>query len=185
MNSGRVRTVEHIGGAMTDRKATLNCAIWVSVAFIVAACQSDVPSRQSLSTDLLPGVERKGNCDGALHAAQCWLALDNKSECYVWQEEPVAAGLAVTWSGDCSHGRAEGKGTLKIVWRNHWHGGAESVQDGEMAGGKKTGFWELHHPYVTERGEYERGRRVGAWEISAPNGWTVTERYMTWGPSLE
>ena len=46
--------------------------------------------------------------------ANCWMELANRPECYVnggfFSNEPV------TWTGECSGGLAQGKGTLTWVW---------------------------------------------------------------------
>ena len=168
----------------------------VLLALFVAACSQEPPSRPGESIVLQPlvepgnflrrpGVESEAPCAGSLQVSECWLKLDNKTECSVWQEEPLAIGATITWSGECEDGRATGEGTLTIAWPNHWHRGSESVHEGEMSDGRRTGHWVLRHPFLTEQGEYREGRRIGTWEISGPNGWSITERYMTRGPMFE
>ena len=116
---------------------------------------------------------------------KCWMRLADRNGCRVWQEEPLAGRASVTWSGECRNGQAHGNGTLTIAWHNLWHRGAESVQEGEMADGKKTGNWVLRHAFLIERGEYKAGKRTGTWELHGANGWSMTERYMTWEPTFE
>ena len=116
---------------------------------------------------------------------KCWMRLADGNGCHVWQERPLAGGASVTWSGECRNGRAHGEGTLRIAWRNHWHRGADNVQEGELDEGKKTGNWVLRHAFLTERGEYRAGRRIGTWELSGANGWSMTERHMARGPVFE
>lgn len=166
------------------------------LALFVAACSQELPSRSRESIDLQPYVERgralrwpavdsEVPCDGTLQVAECWLTLDNREGCTVWQEEPLAGGAKVTWSGECKKGRANGEGTLTIAWPNHWHRGSESTQEGEIRDGRRTGHWVLRHSFLTEQGEYRKGQRIGNWEISGPSGWSITERYITRGPIFE
>lgn len=197
---GRIRFVnsfvERIGTGEFRAGPRFQSGIPVILALLVAACSQEMPSQPGQSIVLQPyverarffrqpGVESEKPCDGALQVAECWLKLDNKTECSVWQEEPLAVGATITWSGECEDGRANGEGALTIAWPNHWHRGSESVQEGEIRDGRRTGHWVLRHPFLTEQGEYREGRRTGTWEISGPNGWSITERYMTRGPIFE
>ena len=174
----------------------IQSGIPILLALFVAACSQEPPSRPGESIVLQPHaepgrflrqprVESEAPCDGALQVAECWLTLDNKEGCTVWQEEPLAIGATINWSGECEDGRANGEGTLTIAWPNHWHRASESMHEGEIRNGRRTGHWVLRHPFLTEQGEYREGRRTGTWEISGPNGWSITERYMTRGPMFE
>lgn len=181
-------TVERRGAGRGGAGACLRCGISVVLALFAAACSHQPPDQpeQFIVLDpfveqenyfAAPGVSSDEYCGGMLQVAQCWLRLDSKEKCYVWQEEPLAGGATVTWSGGCEDERANGKGTLAIAWHNHWRHEAEIVQEGELADGRKTGHWIVRHQYMTERGDYENGRKTGTWELSGPNGWTFTERH--------
>lgn len=197
---GRIRFVtlfvERIGTGEYRARPRFRSGFPVILALFVAACSQELPSRPAESIDLQqyvepgwflrrPGVDSDVPCDGTLQVAECWLMLDNREGCTVWQEEPLAGGATITWSGECKNGRANGEGTLSITWPNNWHPGSESTHEGEIRDGRRTGHWVLRHSFLTEQGEYREGRRIGPWEISGPGGWSITERYMTRGPIFE
>ena len=182
--------VERIGTGEFRADPRIRSGLPVILALFVAACSQELPSRPGESIDLQPhvepgrslrwlGVDSEVPCDGALQVAECWLTLDNREGCTVWQEEPLAGGATVTWSGECKNGRANGEGTLTIAWPNLWHRGSDSAHEGEIRDGRRIGRWVLRHSFLTEQGEYREGRRIGPWEISGPGGWIITERYMT------
>ncbi|MDE0489485.1 MAG: hypothetical protein F4013_07385 [Gammaproteobacteria bacterium] len=188
--------VERIGTGEYRARPRFRSGFPVILALFVAACSQELPSRPAESIDLQqyvepgwflrrPGVDSDVPCDGTLQVAECWLMLDNREGCTVWQEEPLAGGATITWSGECKNGRANGEGTLSITWPNNWHPGSESTHEGEIRDGRRTGHWVLRHSFLTEQGEYREGRRIGPWEISGPGGWSITERYMTRGPIFE
>ncbi|MXW19324.1 MAG: hypothetical protein F4Z95_00795 [Gammaproteobacteria bacterium] len=188
--------VERIGTGEYRARPRFRSGFPVILALFVAACSQELPSRPAESIDLQqyvepgwflrrPGVDSDVPCDGTLQVAECWLTLDNREGCTVWQEEPLAGGATITWSGECKNGRANGEGTLSITWPNNWHPGSESTHEGEIRDGRRTGHWVLRHSFLTEQGEYREGRRIGPWEISGPGGWSITERYMTRGPIFE
>lgn len=188
--------LERIGTGKYHANPRFRSGFPLILALFVAACSQELPSRPAESIDLQqyvepgwflrpPGVESEVSCDGALQVAKCWLTLDNRQGCTVWQEEPLAGGATVSWSGKCEDGRANGEGILTIAWPNLWHRGSDSVHEGEIKDGKRTGHWVLRHSFLTEQGEYRQGQRIGPWEISSPSGWSTTERYMIRGPIFE
>ena len=168
---------------MTEKNAPWKGVISATLVLIVSACSSG-PPQWGQSTALPPVFQEEDICSG-LQSAACWMELENEPGCYVWHEEPLVAGPSMTWSGGCSGGLAQGKGTITIAWSHPWSREAKSVHEGELENGKRTGCWELRDPHFTERGEYRRGTRIGTWEMSAPNGWSGTTRYPTWGGLLE
>ena len=58
--------------------------------------------------------------------AACWMKLQNKSDCWVWNWYP-GTNETVTWSGLCKAGQVDGKG--KLVWN---HDGGEQVNIGPL-----------------------------------------------------
>ena len=100
---------------------------------------------------------------------QCWLEITNRRGCYMFRgffdeyhggsgwgdyDTPfdVSRPEKVLWSGECSNGVANGKGTL---------GALEGVP---FLDGKKHGEWRWKNPYGRyNRGQYEKGFRHGEW----------------------
>ena len=162
---------------MKEKNAPWKCAISAMLVLIVSAC-SNAPAQWRQSTAVPPVFQEEDLCSG-LQSAACWMELENEPGCYVWHEEALLADASVTWSGGCSRGLAEGKGTITIVWNHPWSREAKGVHEGELENGKRTGYWELRDPDFTERGEYWRGTRIGTWEMSTPHGWSGTTRYPT------
>ena len=68
----------------------------------------------SLLLAVLPGNARE-TCEGRLGGSRCWMELENRPKCYVW-EPSFVAGVTAEWDGECSHGTAHGEGTLKTTW---------------------------------------------------------------------
>lgn len=160
------------------------CAVAPLFVLFVAAC-TDGPTQVNLLPAFQPATGPEPTCAGMLMVEKCWMRLADKNRCHVWQERPLAGHASVTWSGECRNGRAHGEGTLTIAWRNRWTRVADSVQEGELNDGKKTGKWVLRHAFLTERGEYKEGKRTGTWELSGANGWSMTERYMPREPLFD
>ena len=177
------RLVDCRGSRMIEKNLPWKWATSALFVLIASAC-SNVPQQLGQSTAIPPVVQAEELCSG-LQSGACWMELENEPGCYVWQQEALVDSLSITWSGGCSKGLAQGKGTITIAWSHPWSREARSLHEGEMENGKRTGYWELRDPNFTERGEYWRGTRTGTWEISAPNGWHATIRYPTWGPVLK
>ena len=54
-------------------------------------------------------------CAGQPKGAECWLELGNQAECYVWTPQFDPYKVAA-WTGECSGGVAQGRGTLEWTW---------------------------------------------------------------------
>ncbi len=63
----------------------------------------------------IKAVADRTPCAGQPKGTECWLELASQPGCSVWipQFEPYKAA---TWTGECSGGVAQGRGTLKWVW---------------------------------------------------------------------
>ena len=72
-------------------------------------------------------------CIGKPAGSSCWMALTNHPECYVWNPH-LLKDETVTWSGECSEGFAQGKGT--ITW---------AVTDGDSLKILETGTGHLQN----------------------------------------
>ena len=127
-------------------------------------------------TQHLSQEDRKPKCPGQ-EGASCWQELTDKPSCYVWNVNPKR-NETVTWSGSCSGGLAEGKGTLT------WNSGQEDsgtlvsgkphgrwvkrdsdgdVSEGHYVDGKRHGPWVLRFGGDVEEGTYENGKKHGRW----------------------
>ena len=80
----------------------------------------------------IKAVADRTPCAGQPKGAECWLELANQPGCSVWnpQFEPYKAA---TWTGECSGGVAQGRGTLKWVWDvgDKLHKETKSVEEAE------------------------------------------------------
>ena len=144
--------------------------------------------------DLLDDVEaalpERNRCTGQPKGSECWMALTNQPECYVWDPH-FQPDATVTWTGECGEGLAQGTGTLNWVWdagletleatgrlqagqrRGQWvlHFGNGTVQEGAMVDGKKHGRWVIRSSNGTvEAGPMAEGKRNGLWVARFENG---------------
>ena len=117
-------------------------------------------------------------------APACWMEVSNQPKCYIWKSRDLSSltkldltKLTLSWSGSCNHGKASGKGTLKLSYE--WSGSRyTSPEKGEFRNGKKHGHWveEGNHegPYVdgkkhgnwvedNHKGPYVHGKKHGHW----------------------
>ena len=106
-------------------------------------------------------------CAGKSEGAACWMEVTGQPGCYVWDGH-LDTGESVTWSGECSGGRAQGEGTLKWVWDD---GEKTSESTGSLKDGKEHGQWvkSWWHGGGAE-GPYVEGKRHGHWVESLADG---------------
>ena len=108
----------------------------------------------------------------------CWKALDNHSDCHVWNPSVVSENESVTWSAECSGDLAHGTGTLTWNWSWDWFRDGQSFAHeatGQLLNGKKHGQWIERYPdEVAGEGSYVEGKRQGPWVFRAKDG-TLTE----------
>ena len=108
-----------------------------------------------------------------------WTA-DAKTGCRVWNEDP-GPGDAVSWTGGCQNGVAQGSGTVQ--WFTN--GKKADLYEGELRNGKMNGrgayTWPSGNRYVGEWRDsdpndkgaltWPNGRRFeGEWRNAKPNG---------------
>lgn len=100
--------------------------------------------------------------------AECWLEIAGRSGCHVWN---LYGNVAIEdWSGRCSGGVAEGRGTMSMSdsGRPYWEG------TGTLADGKMRGHWtERFADGTVGEGSYIDSKADGHW-IWRRNG-VVTE----------
>ena len=104
--------------------------------------------------------EEAPTCAGQFKGAECWMAVTGHPECSVWNRS-LEPGATVTWTGECSQGRAQGEGTLKWVWEG---GERTSESTGSLQDGKRHDRWLVQEADgdVWE-GPYVEGERHGDW----------------------
>ena len=109
-------------------------------------------------------IKADGTCEGKPSGVGCWMALINHSQCYVWNDN-LREGEIMAWSGECSDGFAQGRGTLKTVAIFH---GTLYTDKGEEMGylrdGKRHGHWiEMPLDEIVRQGLYVDGKKHGEW----------------------
>ena len=124
-------------------------------------------------------IRTEGTCEGKPLESPCWMALINHPKCYVWNDN-LRAGEIMTWSGKCSDGFAQGKGTL-IATALLYYGYGDSYRNkgegtGHFQNGKRQGHW-VERPFdeVVKEGTYVNGKRHGQWVYRYPNFFRVQE----------
>ena len=109
-------------------------------------------------------------CAGQLAGTECWMALANHPECYVWNPN-LQPDETVTWTAECSGGLTQGTGTLTWVLSS-----GKRVDKGLLQDGKQHGHWVESSPNGTVReGSYVDGKRYGRWVWRYANGTVRTE----------
>ena len=107
-------------------------------------------------------------CEGQAEGAACWMELESRPTfCFVWNSY-LEPDETATWTGECSGGLAQGKGTLTWV-RDR---GQETIElTGFLQAGKRHGRWVLHlaDGRVLE-GPYVDDKAHGDWVERSANG---------------
>ncbi len=94
-----------------------------------------------------------------------WIT-DPKTGCRIWDDLP-AADEVVTWSGDCTHGYAEGRGTAQWVIK----GKPVDRYEGDMRAGKMVGTGTLTFPNgMRYEGAFKDGNFHGRGRLTYANG---------------
>ena len=120
-----------------------------------------------------PVFRRGETCAGQVAGTACWKEISGRPGCYVW-DPGLVLGQAVTWTGECSSGLAQGTGSLTWVFPD----GEEMVDTGRLQDGKMNGHWVFREPDGTiGQGPMVAGEQNGDWSIRRPNGDTSILRY--------
>lgn len=115
--------------------------------------------------------------------AGAWVA-DAKSGCQVWDPNPQLEE-SVAWSGSCTNGRAEGRGTAQWQKGNvrietdegEWRDGRQSDKgtqtwptgryEGELADGEPNGYGVLTVQKLRYEGDFHNGKPNGVGTLTA------------------
>ena len=93
----------------------------------------------------------------------CWMKVQNKGDCYVWNPYP-ATDEKVTWSGQCKAGQVDGKGEL--VWISD---AGTQVNIASYVNGQEHGKWEIRHADGSiDDAVYDKGNEVSSAPRSNP-----------------
>ena len=104
-------------------------------------------------------------CIGKPAGSSCWMALTNHPECYVWNPH-FQKDETVTWSGECSEGFAQGKGTLTWAVTDGDSLKITSTSTGHLQNGNFHGQWILRDEYGrVEEVSYMHGKMHGHWVL--------------------
>lgn len=137
------------------------------------------------SRDLPAAVPPLATCTGKGRGARCWMEVEGRPECYLWNPNLQREEI-VTWNGGCVDGLASGFGSRE--WRYSDDEGEETVSQGagELVGGREHGQWT--HRSATgglEEGPYVDGKRHGRWSLHGVASDDETNRYVFEGEYVE
>ena len=141
--------------------------------YLLAVGRTDPQFRKALeimdeAEQLQIWVETRQTCTGQSKGAECWMAISGRPECYLWNPD-LKPGETGTWTGECSRGQAQGKGTLKLVWKGSYK--IASTTSGSLQGGKQHGHWvEYLDDGSFQDGNYVEARRHGSWHFLSATG---------------
>ncbi len=108
-------------------------------------------------------VDRREVCPRGSSAYPCWMELANPPGCYMWVQRHT--NPTVTWSGECSNGYAQGRGSARYTYRP----GAQPYRpdhtaQGLLIDGKRYGRWVTRFDSgLSMEGPYFDGREHGYW----------------------
>ena len=109
-------------------------------------------------------------CSGTGKEDGCWLQIAERDSCYLWKHYPLPEE-SVTWSGDCSGGKASGMGTEVRTYRNWEDKWTTSSGEGPYVDGKPHGHWVVRYAGGTVgEGPYVDGERHGHWVLRWDGG---------------
>ena len=119
----------------------------------------------SLLAEVSAAAAPEPGCAGQGKGAHCWRKVAGDAACHVW-DTYYDAGRTVTWSGGCSRGLAEGRGTL--AWASDR---ASTELKGAYVRGKRQGHWVLRRSSGSvSEGTYVDGLRHGHWVLRFADG---------------
>ena len=125
---------------------------------------ADVATRDAATERSTARFEPEETCAGKEVGASCWMEAANQPECYLWNPN-LEKEETVTWSGECSGGRASGTGERTWSYTDFLGKLASSSGTGELRDGKENGHWttRLASGLVGE----------GPWVDGKPHGYHV------------
>ena len=116
---------------------------------------------------LPPGISAGETCAGKREGSTCWMALEDRPWCHIWNPNLRKITKAFVWSAECVGGLVEGTGELRWVGSFRESGAA----NGQVQHGKRHGLWVERYPngdvFV---GSHKDGKRHGQWTERYANG---------------
>ena len=139
--------------------------------YLMAAGKEGQHYKEAL--ELLDKIEQARNlfsdvpkCNEQQLSSECWMALANQPECYVWNDS-YQQDETVTWTGQCASALAQGTGTIE--WSRD-NGENIDKATGHLQNGNRHGFWEENKADGTiAKGPYQNGVKHGEWEVIEPD----------------
>ncbi len=143
----------------------------LSSFFIVVLLGFFTAASTQLSPEILvePEITPEKTCTGKPVGSSCWMVLANQPKCHVWNPN-LQKNETMTWSGECSGGFAQGKGTLI---RKYSSGNYEKIEEstGHFQKGKKHGHWVIRYADgKVEEGPFMDDKKHGHWVIRYADG---------------
>ena len=116
-------------------------------------------------------------CTEVEYLSRCWLELESPPHCHVWADY-IDNGLGgrVSWTGECSNGRASGTGTLSVAFDSEYF--FDTAATGRIEEGKRVGPWVTRWRDGVTRGAFVDGERHGLWVLRDTDGYETETPYV-------
>ena len=135
-----------------------------------SAAVTDADTFAAERSDPAAGIRPDDTCAGKAVGASCWMEVANQPGCYAWNPN-LQKGETVTWTGDCSGGRASGTGERTWNYTNRQGEAAWSSGTGELRNDKRAGHWVVRSMSgVVAEGPFVGGKEQGRFVIRYPDG---------------
>ncbi len=107
-------------------------------------------------------IKTQETCEGLPDRSECWMALTNHHECYVWNRN-FRQGDSAIWTGKCSGHVPDGEGTITWFFIDRTGGKGKSSTEVERELKRDTGLFQngKKHGKWTKRSQYSEGGRMG------------------------
>ena len=127
-------------------------------------------------SELPANVSAEETCTGKTEGSACWMELENKSGCYLWNYS-LRVDETAAWTGVCVEGLAEGNGEINWVWGSNRDKRSTSI--GLVQQGKRQGQWFIRYADgdVWE-GPYMDGKKHGQWVFHLADGSVMEGPYV-------
>lgn len=108
-------------------------------------------------------------CGPRPDSSGCWREVVNRPECHVWVEANL--DQTATWSGECSEGYAQGRGTIGLTYGRLVPPTPDRTAHGLLVDGRRQGNWLIRiAPERSWEGPFVDGMKHGYWIEPRENG---------------